>query len=60
MEGIVEGEGGKGGTLPGGERKFTPMDVDVVPAPEEGDGGEAGENKELKRNPDGSICEDCN
>lgn len=33
------------------ERKFTPMDVDT--APTVGPDG-------LKRNPDGTICEDCN
>jgi len=36
------------------ERKFTPMDVDRVEMKNER--AEA----EVKRNPDGSICEDCN
>lgn len=36
------------------ERKFTPMDVGGIEM--ENEGAEA----EVKRNPDGSICEDCN
>lgn len=36
-----------------GERKFTPMDVDSSEAKE-------GRKAEVKRNPDGRICEDCN
>jgi len=35
-----------------GERKFTPMDVDTSAVKEE-------TPAEVKRNPDGSICEDC-
>ncbi|KAI9735308.1 MAG: hypothetical protein M1818_006502 [Claussenomyces sp. TS43310] len=35
-----------------GERKFTPMDVDSAATKET--------PRETKRNPDGSICEDCN
>jgi len=50
---VKETEGGGGE----GERKFTPMDVDVK---EEGGDKEGGEKEEVKRNPDGTICEDCN
>jgi len=41
---------------PESERKFTPMDVDSVDIKDERGGVESG----IKRNPDGSICEDCN
>jgi len=36
------------------ERKFTPMDVDGVEINNEG------AETDVKRNPDGSVCEDCN
>lgn len=41
-----------------GERKFTPMDVDGAEMAYERGEGEQRE-EQVKRNPDGSICEDC-
>jgi hypothetical protein len=46
-----------------GERKFTPMDVDGAEmALERGEGEQNSDTlqSQVKRNPDGSICEDCN
>ena len=40
-----------------GKRKFTPMDLDQKNSMSEGL-GESGE--QIKRNPDGTVCEDCN
>lgn len=48
--------GGDGGSVTRGERKFTPMDVDIA----EARGRVSEQDDGIKRNDDGSICEDCN